>query len=153
MGKLYQFVERWFEKINWIMLEVEQIECCKRDKVEDWLWKNRKAQAVLVSPRPTSNNQEERVVVFQPPAEKPQLENDLLTAVRIISGREFCKGNSRLEDHFHLIFKYQSDFKKFMMGQKGGQSNLDMKIYQQYVLVSCDRMTELKVRKKISEFL
>jgi hypothetical protein len=70
LGKLYQFVERWFEKINWIMLEVEQIECCKRDKVEDWLWKNRKAQAVLVSPRPTSNNQEERVVVFQPPAAK-----------------------------------------------------------------------------------
>lgn len=36
-GKLYQFVEKWFEKFNWIVLEVVQIECCKRSKLEDYL--------------------------------------------------------------------------------------------------------------------
>lgn len=57
------------------------------------------------------------------------------------------------EDCFYLLFKYQSDFKKFLNGQKGGQTNYAIKIYRQYLVMRSNKEGEARVRKKIKEFL
>lgn len=57
------------------------------------------------------------------------------------------------ENRFHLIYKYKGEFKRFMAGERGGQSNLNMKIYQEYILVECDPQTELRIREQIKKFL
>lgn len=40
-----------------------------------------------------------------------------------------------------------------MVGERGGQTNLNMKVYQEYILVSCDPLTESRVREQIKKFL
>lgn len=40
-----------------------------------------------------------------------------------------------------------------MAGERGGQSNLNLQVYQEYILVDCDPLTESRVRDQIKKFL
>jgi hypothetical protein len=50
-----------------MVLEVEQIECCPRDKIAEWFWQTHQLKAVLLSSRSSLC---QRVAVFTPKKDK-----------------------------------------------------------------------------------
>lgn len=48
-GKFYQSFEKWLDKLNWMILEVDEIECCLRTKINHWMMEKRNVKAVLIS--------------------------------------------------------------------------------------------------------
>lgn len=143
--KAYQFLEYWVNKMNWILLEVDEIHCCPKEHLTDWFIRRHNMRSILVSSAHRQpEGASERVVVFAPLMDKPHLEKELRTTTHLITGRQFNvtgrqeRADVEIENRFHLVFKYKKEFERFMAGEQGGQSNLRMKIYQEYILVDCD---------------
>lgn len=88
-----------------MILEVERIECCSRDKLVEWFADTHHLTAIILTGRSSSV---QRIVVFSPKKRKIHLEREMTISTKIISGKEFANYD------FNLITKYKSEFRKYI---------------------------------------
>ena len=40
-------------KLNWIILQVSEIACCRRELIEQWIYNKKLIKAILITPKKT----------------------------------------------------------------------------------------------------